>query len=226
MRGIGEGQAQARRQIGAAKAGAQNPDRDIGALARNGAHFLARRGRLEKVQQLFHVTGKFRHVVRLAPQRLQGLRIAGDAAAQPQIDAARIQRRQGAELLGHHQRRMIGQHDAAGADADGAGMGGDMGHQHRGGGAGHRWRVVMLHQPVAVKAQPLGGARQCHRLAEGVGDMPPWRMGVRSRIESGIMPCQPFHNAWRRARRRRSRPRQAVPIPAPRCQAKNCRWRP
>ena len=81
-----------------------------------------------------------------------------------------IERRQGAELFGHHDGRMVGQHDAARADPDGLGAGRDMGHHHGGGGARHAGGVVMLHQPVAVIAQAFGMPGQIQRLAEGGGD--------------------------------------------------------
>ena len=90
-------------------------------------------------------------------------------APQPQIDAAGIKRRQGAELLRHHQRRMVGQHDPARAHPDGFGAGGDMGHQHGSRGARHAGGVVMFDQPVAFVALRIGGLRQFHRLAEGLG---------------------------------------------------------
>ena len=62
-----------------------------------------------------------RRSVSWAPRRsaaavgLVGARRAADA----EVDAAGEERLQGAELLGDHQRRVVGQHDAARADADG-----------------------------------------------------------------------------------------------------------
>jgi hypothetical protein len=47
-----------------------------------------------------------------------GALVGTGCAAEAQIDAAGIERGQRAELLGDHQRRMVRQHDAAGADAD------------------------------------------------------------------------------------------------------------
>src|SRR3546814_9295839 len=46
-------------------------------------------------------------------------------------DLSRIQRRQRAELLGDHQRRVIRQHDAAGPHPDTLGAGGDVADQDR-----------------------------------------------------------------------------------------------
>ena len=45
----------------------------------------------------------------------------------PQVNTPRKQVGQGAELLGNHQRRMVGQHDAAGAHTNAVGAGGHVG---------------------------------------------------------------------------------------------------
>ena len=52
-----------------------------------------------------------------AAQRVGGGRIGAGRAAEAEIDAAGKQRLQHLEALGHHQRRVIGQHHAAGTDA-------------------------------------------------------------------------------------------------------------
>ncbi len=62
----------------------------------------------------------------------------------------------GAELLGDHQGRVVGQHDAPGADADGGGGFGGVGERHGRGGAGDAGHVVVLGHPVAAVAGPLG----------------------------------------------------------------------
>ena len=70
------------------------------------------------------------------------------------------------ELLGDDERRVVGQHDAAGADPDrrrAAGHMGDDDRRRRAGDAGH---VVMLGQPVAVIAPALGVLREVERVAE------------------------------------------------------------
>ena len=53
-----------------------------------------------------------------AAQRMRGGAIGAGRAAEPEIDAAGKQRLQHLEALGDHQRRVVGQHHAAGADAD------------------------------------------------------------------------------------------------------------
>src|SRR5436305_1178157 len=79
---------------------------------------------------------------------------------------------QGAELLGDHQRRVVGQHDPARADADALGGVGDVPDQHGRRRAGDPRHVVVLGEPVAVVAQPFRGAGEvqgvAQRLADGV----------------------------------------------------------
>ena len=85
------------------------------------------RGIVQIGDQFQHILGKILDVALQGPaQRQCGALVGARRAAHAQIDAAGKQRRQGAELLGDHQRRMIGQHDAAGADADGGGAARDM----------------------------------------------------------------------------------------------------
>jgi hypothetical protein len=90
-------------------------------------------------------------------------------AFQAEIDAARIERFEGAELLGDDQRRVVGQHDAAGAHPDGAGAAGDMPDDHRGGGAGHADHVVVLGHPVAPVAPGFGVTGEVEGVAQRVG---------------------------------------------------------
>ena len=172
MRGIGKRQSQRGRQLRPAETRSQYPHRHIGAFARNGAHRPRQSRRsgftLEVGQHLLHIGGKAFHVARHAAQGAHGGGIGIDAPPQPQVDAAGIQRRQGAELFGHLQRRMVGQHDAAGADTDGPGGARHLPDQHGSGRTRHGWRVVMLHQPVAVITPAFRRLGQRHHLAEGV----------------------------------------------------------
>ncbi len=70
--------------------------------------------------------------------------------------------------LGDAQRRVIEQHDPAGADADVFGGGGgaaDEDFRHRGGNRGH---AVMLGIPEPCIAQPVGLLRQQHGFGHGL----------------------------------------------------------
>ena len=51
-----------------------------------------------------------------APQRGCGQAVAARRSAEAEIDAAGVQRLEHAELLGHHERRVVGQHHAARAE--------------------------------------------------------------------------------------------------------------
>ncbi len=102
-------------------------------------------------------------------QRDRGHRIAARRAAQPQVDAARRGGLQQRELLGDGQWRVVGQHDAAGAQPDVAGLGREVGEQHRRAGGGHRGHVVVFGHPVAGVAQLVGGLRQPHRGGQRIG---------------------------------------------------------
>ena len=120
---------------------------------------------------------KFDHVVGevlgggvdVPPERADGELVGARRAAEAEIDAAGKQARQRAELLGDDQRRMVGQHDAAGADADGRRAAGDMADDHRGGGAGDARHVVVLGEPVAGEAPALGMAGEIERVGERLG---------------------------------------------------------
>src|SRR3546814_11320085 len=70
-------------------------------------------------------------------------------APEAEVDPARIQLRQGAELLGDHVGRVVRQHDPAGTDPDAAGSAGDMGDDDRGRRTGDAGHVVMLGHPEA-----------------------------------------------------------------------------
>jgi len=78
--------------------------------------------------------------------------------------------RQRAESLGHHQRRVVGQHDPARADADRAGAGRNMRDHHSCRGAGDPRHVVVFRQPEAVVPELLGMARQIEAVLQRLPD--------------------------------------------------------
>ena len=104
------------------------------------------------------------------PERPRDDLVRSRRAAQPQIDPARKQRVERAELLGDHQRRVIGEHDAPGPDPDAAGRRGDVPDHHRGRGAGDARHAVMLGHPVAGESQCLGMAGEIGRIGERLAD--------------------------------------------------------
>lgn len=130
--------------------------------------------RTEEHFQLGDLFGEIGTVTQaVTTQRAHGCLVGARCAAEAEVDAARIQRFQGAEILRHYQRRMVGQHHAAGADADALGLAGDVADQHGRGRAGDAVHVVVLRQPVAGKAQAF--------------DVPGHRDGVVQCLGSGTL---------------------------------------
>ena len=78
-----------------------------------------------------------------------------------------------AERFGDLERRVVRQHDAAGADANRRGGRRDGRDHHLRAGADHARDVVVLSQPVPVVAGGLGTARQLERLVERLGRTSP-----------------------------------------------------
>ena len=64
-------------------------------------------------------------------QRCRRQTVAAWRAAKAEIDATGMQRLEHAELLGHHERRMVGQHDAARAQSQRGRACGQVRDQHR-----------------------------------------------------------------------------------------------
>ncbi len=93
-----------------------------------------------------------------------------------------MQRGQRAELLGDDQRGVVRQHDAAGADPDGAGAGGDMGECDRGRSTGYARHVVMLGHPISRIAQCLDVAGQIERVAQRLASVAAF--GNRRQVEN------------------------------------------
>ena len=104
-----------------------------------------------------------------AAQRVGRGAVGARRAAEAEIDAAGKQRLQHLEALGHHQRRMVGQHHAAGADPDVLRHRRDLPDHHVGRGARDRGEVVMLGEPVADIAEPIDMARQVDAVAQRRG---------------------------------------------------------
>ena len=91
-------------QLRAEQARAQQPHGHVETCTGHSTHRLALLHRLEIAQHLLHVLRKLLGAVEIAPQRTRRRLVGAWRTAQAQIDAARIQRRQRAELLGYLQR--------------------------------------------------------------------------------------------------------------------------
>ncbi len=120
----------------------------------------------EEGLHLEHVLRKVLGRFRRAAQRAQGELIGARRAAEAKVDAVRKQPRQRAELLGDDVGRMVRQHDAAGADPDGAGSRRDMPDHDRRRGAGDPRHVVVLRHPDPAIAQRLGMAGDIARIVQ------------------------------------------------------------
>ncbi len=88
-------------------------------------------------------------------------------AAQAQIDPSRKERRERAELLGNLKRRVVGQHDPARANADGACGMADMCEHHRGRSARDAIHCMVLGHPEALAACTFGDAGEAGGGGEG-----------------------------------------------------------
>ncbi len=139
-------------------------------VARDGVHQLARL-RLAEVGLQFHDVLREGVGPRRCrpPQRARRHRVGAGRAAEAEVDASRVKRLERAELFGDDQRRMIGQHDAAGAHANPRRAAGHVTDHHGGGGTGDARHVVMLGEPEAVIPEPFGVSREVERVAERCG---------------------------------------------------------
>ena len=164
-------------------AGAEQPDRHLRIGTRR-RHDLPRLGRAEQRLQLHHIVRKIiAAAFEIAAERLGGAHVGAGRAAEAEIDPSRIERLERAELLGDHQRRMVGQHDAAGAHSDRPGAGRHMRNDRSRGGAGNADHAMMLGQPDALEIMRLGLLRQPARIVERIADAAAF--GDRREIEEG-----------------------------------------
>ena len=106
---------------------------------------------------------------RMAGVRIEGARgahVAARRAADAEVDAARRERLEDAELLGHLERAVVRQHDAGAADADRRRARGDRRHEDLGRAADDRRQAVVLAQPEARVAEPLAVLGERQRVAD------------------------------------------------------------
>ena len=108
-------------------------------------------------------------LMQVAAQGSHGQEVAPGGAAEAEVDAAGVQCFQGAKLLGNHQRRMVGQHDAAATDADGFGGRSQVPDEHGGGGASQSGDGVMFRQPVALVSPSFHMLREIDGAGDGAG---------------------------------------------------------
>ena len=95
-------------------------------------------------------------------QQLRDHRVAAGRPPDAEVDAARRERLERRELLGHDERGVVRQHDAARADADALGLRRDRRDQHGRRRRGDGRHVVVLGEPVARVAEPVGELREAN----------------------------------------------------------------
>ena len=172
--GVGERQAHFRRHKRRFVARAQQPHR------RRRVRFVRRRRYLvERVVVGRAVVEIVDHIAHLLREMADvfghtgvgegggGNLVAARRAPQAQVNAVGIEGVQHPKGFGHLKGAVMGQHHAAGTDADGAGVGGNLPHQHFGRSAGEIGQVVMLGNPIALVAQLFGGDGQGDAFAQG-----------------------------------------------------------
>ena len=180
---VGEriGQAELGRPDRALRRRAEQPDlgplRPAGQRRETRERVIRRQVVLEQREQLGELLGKVvrRGLTAIALQREHRVRVGSGRAADAEVDAAGMQRREHAEDLGHLERAVVRQHHAAAADADARRRGGDLRDQDLRRRAREHRRAVMLRDPVALVAERLGVAREIDRVAQRVGARRPLR---------------------------------------------------
>ena len=106
---------------------------------------------------------------RRAAQRQRRALVGPGRAAEPEVDAVGVQRLEHAEALRDRQRRVIGQHHPARADADALRAGGEVRDQHLGHRRRDRGDVVVLGDPEAPEAERVGALGQPGGAGQRVG---------------------------------------------------------
>ena len=174
---VGEGEPHPEHpgELGRVAGGAEEPDLGHVADARDGGDVVVGMavGELaaEEPDQLGELAREVLVGERLdrAPQRSGRDPVGARRAADAEVDAAGVQRLEHPELLGDHQWHVVGEHHAAGADADPFGLRRQRRREHRGGGARDPRHVVVLGDPVAVIAEALGRAREVDGARQRLG---------------------------------------------------------
>lgn len=156
MRGEGIGKAKFRRQHRPEIARTQNPDRHIRPGRRHRLNALLGASFGQERLQFEHVLREMFGIPRRTAKGTQRKLVGAGRATQTEIDAARKQALQRPELLGDDIGRVVGQHNAAGADADGLRTRRNMRDHNRRRSTGNGRRIVMLRNPDTPVAPSLG----------------------------------------------------------------------
>jgi hypothetical protein len=150
---------------------AEQPDLRRGVARGHRLHprerMVGRERGVEESDQVAHLLREIlRERVVPARDRLRGDLVAPGRAPDAEVDAAREERLEHAEHLGDLERAVVGQEHAAGADANALRRGRDAREQDFGTGIGEGGDRVMLGEPVARVAEPVGRLRERHRFRD------------------------------------------------------------
>ena len=125
--------------------------------------------RQQVTNELHHVVGKVIRAEIGAATKGPGCDVIGSwRSTESQVNATRVQGLQGGELLGHHERRVIGEHDAARAHPHRRSGGGQMLNENSGSGTRDGRDRVMLRDPKPVIPETLRFNGEHRRLPESL----------------------------------------------------------
>ncbi|WP_431226190.1 hypothetical protein [Burkholderia contaminans] len=173
-----ERQPEHRGELGAEQARAEQPHGHVEPCAGHRAHALAGHRLREVALQLGDIIRKRVGAAdQVTAQRARRGLVGAGRAAEAEVDAPRIQRRERAELLGDHQRRVVRQHDAARPDPDRPRGARDMADHDGRGRARDAGHVVMLGEPVALVTPAFRMLREIDGIAECLGSVGAGRNG-------------------------------------------------
>ncbi len=183
---VGEGERQPERpgELGAESGGAQQPDHGpvrglhaAGDAALDGAGDRVDAGvAVAAGEVVVQEPGQLRELLREfvrplvqpvgAAQRGGGRAVRAGGAAEAEVDPARREGFEGAELLGDDQGRVVGEHHAAGAEADAVRVRREVGQDDGRGGRRDTGHGVVLGHPEPLEPAPLGQPCQLDRGAQ------------------------------------------------------------
>src|SRR5579864_239165 len=169
MRSEGIGQTEVGGKLRAKETGAEDPDGHVEAGTGNSLNRLSGLQRTEKRLKFTHVIRKTIGAAGITAKRTQRALVSAGSAAKAKIDAPRVKRFQRAKLFCDDDRRMIWQHDSAGANTHGAGASGNISDDDRRCGAGDANHVVVLGQPEAAIAPTFSVLGQIEGVMQGIG---------------------------------------------------------
>ncbi len=177
------GKAEQGREARSVRARAEDPERHLETRPGNRADRLILGGRAEEQLQVLHVVRESVGAQRVAAERPGRELIGAGSPTKPEVDAAGVERLERPELLRDHERRVVRQHDPARPDPDRRRARREIPGDDSGRGARDRLHVVVLGDPVALVAEPLGVSREIEAVAQRVAGGRSAR--DRSEVEDG-----------------------------------------